>query len=199
MHNPVTHYRWLIVRGADQEWLTGAGRAAYDVPDSADFRLSAHPSAPDWARDGVVYQVFPDRFARSAAADDREVPDWALPAEWDDEVVFEGSDPRTPMQLYGGDLDGIYVGSVMLPFLGTMLLLLLLAGLAGLLLWRAGRLALPALGGRSSAPEEEARRILAERFAHGDITTDEFLERSSILNWTPGSDTMPDQHGRRRP
>ena len=55
----------------------------------------------------MVYQVFPDRFARSAAADEREVPDWALAADWDDEVVFEGGDPRTPMQLFGGDLDGI--------------------------------------------------------------------------------------------
>ena len=86
----------------------------------------------------------------------------------------------------------------MLPFLGTMLLLLLLAGLTALLLWRAGRLALPALGGRSSAPEEEARRILAERFARGDIDTDEFLERASILNWSPGSDTMPERRGRKR-
>ena len=83
------------------------GSWRHDVPDAADFRLAAHPEAPDWGRDGVVYQVFPDRFARSAAADGREVPDWALPAEWDDEVVFEGSDPRTPMQLFGGDLDGI--------------------------------------------------------------------------------------------
>ena len=112
VHNPVTHYRFLLVRAladgeGEQEWLTGAGLVGHDLPDAADFRLAAHPPAPDWGRDGVVYQVFPDRFARSAAADEREVPDWALPAEWDDEVVFEGSDPRTPMQLYGGDLDGI--------------------------------------------------------------------------------------------
>lgn len=104
-----------------------------------------------------------------------------------------------PFHRGGEGLDGVYAGSVMLPFLGTLLLLLLLASLAGVLLWRTGRFALPALGGRSSAPEEEARRILAERFARGDITTDEFLERSSILNWTPGSDTMPDRRRRKRP
>jgi alpha-glucosidase len=112
VHNPVTHYRFLLVRtgadgGADQEWLTGAGTVGHDVPDAADFRLAAHPAAPDWGRDGVVYQVFPDRFARSAAADDHPSPDWALPAEWDEEVAFEPDDPRTPMQLFGGDLDGI--------------------------------------------------------------------------------------------
>ena len=30
-----------------------------------------------------------------------------MPADWDDEVVFEGFDPRTPLQFFGGDLDGV--------------------------------------------------------------------------------------------
>jgi alpha-glucosidase len=108
VHNPVTHYRFLIVRtDGSQEWLTGAGLAGHDVPDATDFRISAYPAAPDWGRDAVVYQVFPDRFARSAAAADRATPDWALAADWEDEVAFEPDDPRTPMQLFGGDLDGI--------------------------------------------------------------------------------------------
>jgi putative membrane protein len=76
-----------------------------------------------------------------------------------------------------------------LPFLGSMLLLLLLV-LAGLYLWhQGGKLPLPKLGGHRS-PEEEAKGILAERFARGDISSDEFLERSSILNWTPGTDPV---------
>ena len=78
-----------------------------------------------------------------------------------------------------------------LPFFGSfLLLLLLLAGLAALYLWRSGRLAVPVLGGASS-PEADARRILAERFARGDISSEEFMERASILNWTPGSDSVP--------
>ena len=28
--------------------------------------------------------------------------------------------------------------------------------------------------------------MLAERFARGDIGSDEFMERASVLNWTPG-------------
>jgi alpha-glucosidase len=107
VHNPVTHYRFLLVRGQEQEWLTGAGLVGHDLPDFADFRLTAFPEAPDWGRDAVVYQVFPDRFARSDAAAEHPTPHWAVPAGWDDEVVFEGSDPRTPLQLFGGDLDGI--------------------------------------------------------------------------------------------
>ncbi|MDN5893901.1 MAG: glycoside hydrolase family 13 protein [Nocardioides sp.] len=108
VHNPVAHYRFLLLHDdGQQEWLTGAGVVDHDIPDAHDFVLSTHPVAPDWGRDGVVYQVFPDRFARSSAADDRATPDWAVPAGWDEDVVFEGSDPRTPLQFFGGDLDGI--------------------------------------------------------------------------------------------
>ncbi|WP_028636506.1 alpha-amylase family glycosyl hydrolase [Nocardioides sp. URHA0032] len=112
VHNPVTHYRFLLATSATdgpgrQRWLTSAGVVEHDPPDAFDFRLSSHRPPPDWARDAVVYQVFPDRFARSAAAGEHEVPPWAEPAGWDDEVVFELSDPRTPLQYFGGDLDGI--------------------------------------------------------------------------------------------
>jgi alpha-glucosidase len=107
MHNPVMHYRFLLVRDGVQTWLTGAGVFDHDVPDTFDFKVSSYPPAPDWSRDGVVYQIFPDRFARSAAADQRPTPAWAVSAAWDDAVVFEGSDPRTPLQFFGGDIDGI--------------------------------------------------------------------------------------------
>ncbi len=107
-HNPVTHYRFLLgYADGDQAWLTAAGLTRHDGPDAFDFKVSTHPAAPAWGRDGVVYQIFPDRFARSAAAELRPTPEWALPASWDDEVLFELSDPRTPVQLFGGDLDGV--------------------------------------------------------------------------------------------
>ena len=107
VHNPVTHYRFLLAGPTSQRWLTAAGVIEHDGPDMFDFKVTAYAPAPDWARDGVVYQIFPDRFARSRAADERPTPHWAVPASWDDDVVYEGSDPRTPLQLYGGDLDGI--------------------------------------------------------------------------------------------
>lgn len=107
VHNPVTHYRFLIARRDGQQWLAGNGLVDIDVPDAADFKLTSYAPAPDWARDGVVYQIFPDRFARSAAADERPTPQWAIPARWTDTVVFEGSDPQTPLQFFGGDLDGV--------------------------------------------------------------------------------------------
>ncbi len=106
-HNAVTSYRWLLAGGpVGWAWVNGQGRHLRDVPDAADFRVVAGPGGPAWARDAVVYQIFPDRFARSAAADDRPLPDWAVPARWDDPVDTRrgGHGSR---QLFGGDLDGI--------------------------------------------------------------------------------------------
>jgi putative membrane protein len=84
----------------------------------------------------------------------------------------------------------------MLPFLGSLLLLLLLV-LVALYLWRQGKLPLSKLASHRS-PEDEAKRILAERFARGDISSDDFLERSSILNWTPGTEPLPSKSRKNR-
>ncbi|MBD5787958.1 glycoside hydrolase family 13 protein [Cellulosimicrobium terreum] len=113
VHNPVTSYRFFLETAGDEtpggaggyRWLNGRGVWDRDVPDAADFRLTVHEPAPDWMSDGVVYQVFPDRFARSAAADDRPLPAWAVPAAWEDEPL--GSGPDVGVQHYGGDLAGI--------------------------------------------------------------------------------------------
>jgi len=91
---------------------------------------------------------------------------------------------------------GVESSLSVMPFLGTFLLLLLLV-LVALYLWHQGKLPLPKLGSHRS-PEDEAKQILAERFARGDITSDEFLERSSILNWTPGTDPLPSSPRKKR-
>lgn len=106
MVNDTLQYRWYVFgprhpRGA---WVNGTGLHARDVPDRADFRITTS-RPPAWVDDAVVYQIFPDRFARSAAADGRQPPDWAEPASWDTPVAGRGR--RAGRQFYGGDLDGI--------------------------------------------------------------------------------------------
>ncbi|MFL6158593.1 MAG: glycoside hydrolase family 13 protein [Marmoricola sp.] len=103
--NPVQRYRFMVVTDESFRWLNAAGVHDHDVPDAHDFTVSCHDAPPTWGREAVVYQVFPDRFARSAAADERPIPDWAVPAQWDDPPIHVG--PHTPLQFYGGDLDGI--------------------------------------------------------------------------------------------
>ncbi|WP_186356274.1 SHOCT domain-containing protein [Streptomonospora sp. PA3] len=75
------------------------------------------------------------------------------------------------------------------PMIGAaMLLVLLLLGvLAYLLITRFKGRRPPWAGAAHEPPEYAARKVLAERFARGDITVDEFLERASVLNWTPGA------------
>jgi putative membrane protein len=74
-----------------------------------------------------------------------------------------------------------------MPFIGAAVLVALLVVL-GTALYRAHQQrSMPALTA-AVTPDDEARRILAERFARSEISSDEFLERASILNWTPGSD-----------
>ena len=67
-----------------------------------------------------------------------------------------------------------------------LLFLLLVAGTLFYLL-RTGRISAPPWMAAPTSPELEARKVLADRFARGDIGSDEFMERASVLNWTLAS------------
>ena len=107
----------------------------------------------------------------------------------------------TPLiPLHGGrGTQGLAESSLSIaPIVGSLLLLLLLLlAFAGFYLWRQGKLTLPTLSGVRS-PEDDAKRILAERFARGDINSDEFLERASMLNWAPGTTSPATKRGKNR-
>lgn len=106
IENPIHGYRFLLTMAdGSNAWVNATGVHRIETLDSEDFRMVTYPAAPAWAADTVMYQIFPDRFARSAAADSRELPAWAVPAKWTDEVIYVG--PDTPSQFFGGDLAGI--------------------------------------------------------------------------------------------
>lgn len=106
VRNPRHGYRFVLLhKGGRVEWLNQTGVHTGETLDAEDFALVADPAPPAWLHHSVLYQVFPDRFARSADADRHPTPDWAIPASWDDPV-----DPVVParsQQFYGGDLPGI--------------------------------------------------------------------------------------------
>ena len=82
-------------------------------------------------------------------------------------------------------------GGFLEPLLGFgALVVVALALVVGVLLMRRYGLLPTAMGrfGRQESAEQSARQVLAERMARGDLSTEEFLERASVLNWTPGSD-----------
>ena len=106
VENPVHGYRWLLSMVDGRAiWMNATGLHTIETLDSDDFRLVTYPSAPEWAASTVMYQIFPDRFARSAEASEREAPPWSTAAEWSDDVIYVGAE--TPSQFYGGDLAGI--------------------------------------------------------------------------------------------
>jgi putative membrane protein len=72
-----------------------------------------------------------------------------------------------------------------------VLVVALMVGAGFLQLRHTGITLLAWLTSQDDLPETEARKILAERLARGDISTEDFFERASILNWTPG--VGPDQ------
>jgi alpha-glucosidase len=123
VENPVHGYRFLIdLDDGSHWWLNATGLSGIETLDTEDFKLLAYPAAPDWAASTVIYQIFPDRFGRSPAADARATPEWAIPADWDDDVDLLS--PGRSHQFYGGDLDGIVLHLDHLQRLGVTLLYL---------------------------------------------------------------------------
>ncbi len=103
--NPRHGYRFhLVLEDGRVEVLGQGGLSDIDGLDGQDFALVAGNPPPTWMDDTVLYQIFPDRFARSAQADQREAPSWAIPARWDEPL--EPVSPGRGRQFYGGDLDG---------------------------------------------------------------------------------------------
>jgi alpha-glucosidase len=101
--NYITSYRFLL--SDPHRVVNQLGTFGYEVPDSNNFRLVAYAAPPRWSTDSIMYQVFPDRFARSAAADGRALPDWAIAKSWSEQPTRVGEEAMT--EIFGGDLDGL--------------------------------------------------------------------------------------------
>jgi alpha-glucosidase len=96
---PVTGYRFWC-DGPGGGWLTAAGLVAHEPGDTTDHRLVVDDPLPAWLDGAVLYQVFPDRFARSGRVEpDRPLTAWGTP------VAHEY--PASMEQWYGGDLHGV--------------------------------------------------------------------------------------------
>lgn len=105
--------------GAREGWTTGEGDFAYGNPPS--FQLTVYVSRqtqPDWYKNGIVYQVFPDRFARGAdwreraekaLAAHREGPARVLVEDWDTPPAYKKSEDGDILEwdFYGGTLRGV--------------------------------------------------------------------------------------------
>ena len=94
-------YGFLLQQGREKRWMTEYGFQT-EPPANPD-RLFEYPfinpvdvfETPEWVKDAVFYQIFPERFANGDPSND---PKGALP--W-------GSTEPTPANFFGGDLQGV--------------------------------------------------------------------------------------------
>jgi alpha-glucosidase len=63
------YYRFQINDGSATAWLNAAGITSSE-PSSGDFFVIPNFKTPDWMKNGVVYQIFPDRFYDGNTAND---------------------------------------------------------------------------------------------------------------------------------
>lgn len=104
-----TGYRFLLRTREGNRWYNAAGVWLHNPTDANDFVLLAGYEAPDWVRDSVFYQIFPDRFADGDPTNnvrDGEYLCYGRPVTarpW-------GAPPHKghgASEFYGGDLQGI--------------------------------------------------------------------------------------------
>ena len=100
---PATRYCFRVRAPGSTLWLAATGLQEAVPAQHVHFRLLPPGGVPAWLREQVVYQVFPDRFHRTApvgpARDDpRRLRNWGepLPQDGSAHQVF-----------YGGNLDGV--------------------------------------------------------------------------------------------
>ena len=113
--------RAVIYYGNNTEDLGGEGRIYVDDPHRYQITVYKEAEVPAWYRDGIVYQIFPDRFARDDSwrerteAANRKIndrrsdmkrviqEDWTKPAYY----VRDGSGKVIEWPMMGGSLKGI--------------------------------------------------------------------------------------------
>jgi 4-alpha-glucanotransferase len=123
----IVWYHFNIQTASGDIWRYGArpgipvgeGDFAYGEPPSFQLTVFARKRGvqPDWYRNSVVYQIFPDRFARGADFEERaasleeprEGTDRELIEDWDTPPRYKRNEDGTIAcwDFYGGTLEGI--------------------------------------------------------------------------------------------
>ncbi len=72
------------------------------------WKISVNFEVPEWAKGGVMYQIFPDRFCRGSKTPLKEMPRRVIHKSWDEDVmVGPDKDGLWCNDFYGGDIKGI--------------------------------------------------------------------------------------------
>jgi alpha-glucosidase len=105
------YYRFQINDGSATAWLNAAGTSAAE-PSAGDFFIVPGFTTPAWMKNGVMYQVFPDRFYNGSTANDVSNGQYTYAGcatekhAWGSSVVANVGGCNTAV-FFGGDLAGI--------------------------------------------------------------------------------------------
>ena len=108
---PVMHYRFLLFTDDGAWWYNGSGLHEHTPTDAEDFRLLADFEAPQWVRNSVFYQIFPDRFYDGDAQSNVRDGEYeyrglrARARKWNEPPTPKGLESL--VEFYGGDLPGV--------------------------------------------------------------------------------------------
>ena len=114
----VLWYHFRVIDGSDTDYYADDGSRdggwgqVYDNTSSNDFNITVYDpafSTPQWLKDAVIYQIFPDRFYNGSAANDPQ----AGHQVYGDSVLFHTNwsdlpeNPPKGRDFFGGDLAGV--------------------------------------------------------------------------------------------
>lgn len=118
IHAPTGSFR-LLKQGDDTNMESGDLWQISCVP--ADF------TTPDWAKGGIIYQLFPDRFHRSGKCDlTGKLEPYVVHRHWNEEVFWQPTPTGEVLNndFYGGNFKGITEKMGYIASLGTTILYL---------------------------------------------------------------------------
>lgn len=105
------YYRFQINDGTATAWYNAAGTTSSE-PSSGDFFIVPGFKTPDWMKNGVIYQVFPDRFYNGDTSNDVQTGQYTYGGQSTQKVAWGGSPfaingGSNNLVFFGGDLAGV--------------------------------------------------------------------------------------------
>ena len=110
----ITFYTFKVLQNSRQWWLDGCGISPRIPGKEKHFKYNSQHQPPEWVKEQVFYQIFPDRFCNGNPAISVQSGEYCLRGDqkptiakvWGEPVSDHGKDG--PSEFFGGDLQGIY-------------------------------------------------------------------------------------------
>ncbi len=105
------HYRFELKDGTATAWYNANGASSTE-PEHGDFFVLPDFHTPQWLKDGVIYQIFPDRFFDGNKANNIKSKQYfyagspTIQRNWGESPIPKKGE-NVVMTFYGGDLDGV--------------------------------------------------------------------------------------------